>query len=263
MMIRGLSIVAFLQKLPELSSQQYEALVAQGRAEGHMHGGERSGDSHQTDEGAAGHGHGEEGADHEHEDFGAGVKSGAESAATDPEHSDGHSHHNTQLPSEQKAQGSTSAAQSAPAAEPIAVVDRFFRDLAAGDISAASSLLDPGVLIYESGGAERSRDEYALHHLGSDAKFLRAVKHRLMSRTGDAVGDLAWVASETSLSGNVDKKPVNIVSTETMVLRKMHRGWRIVHITGRTDRRRAVRRPDVANHPAATFKTPDGNSFFS
>jgi ketosteroid isomerase-like protein len=118
----------------------------------------------------------------------------------------------------------------AAAAEPVATVDRFFRELAAGNVKGASDLLDPRALIYESGGAERSRDEYASHHLGSDARFLRAVKHRLISRTGDAMGDLAWVASEASLSGDVDKKPVNIVSTETMILRKTRGGWRIVHI---------------------------------
>jgi ketosteroid isomerase-like protein len=66
--------------------------------------------------------------------------------------------------------------------------------------------------------------------LGEDAKFLKAVNHRLLSRTGDAVGDLAWVASEASLSGDVSGKSVNVISTETMVLRKTPAGWRIVHI---------------------------------
>jgi ketosteroid isomerase-like protein len=91
-------------------------------------------------------------------------------------------------------------------------------------------LLDPGVLIYESGGVERSRDEYAAHHLPSDAKFLKSMKHRLLSRTGDAVNDLAWVASEANLSGTVNGKSVNMISTETMILRKRPDGWRIVHI---------------------------------
>ncbi len=91
-------------------------------------------------------------------------------------------------------------------------------------------LLDPRVRIYESGRAERSREEYASHHMGSDAKFLKAMSHRLLSRTGDAVGDLAWVASEASLSGNVENKSVDMITTESMLLRKISDGWRIVHV---------------------------------
>jgi ketosteroid isomerase-like protein len=44
------------------------------------------------------------------------------------------------------------------------------------------------------------------------------------------MGDLAWVASEASLSGNVSDKPVNVIGTETIVLRRTLAGWRIVHI---------------------------------
>lgn len=91
-------MVAFLQKLPELSRQQYEELVAQGRASGHTHGGEEAGHSHdemstsEKDEGSQGHGHGEEGHDHEHDAAGEGAKRSAESKAPDHDHSDGHSH---------------------------------------------------------------------------------------------------------------------------------------------------------------------------
>jgi ketosteroid isomerase-like protein len=118
----------------------------------------------------------------------------------------------------------------ARAAEPVAVVERFFRELAAGNTKTASSLLDPGVLIYESGRAERSRDEYASHHLASDAKFLKSATHRLLNRTGDAIGDLAWVASEAHLKGNMADKPIDVITTETMVLRKTAQGWRIIHV---------------------------------
>jgi mono/diheme cytochrome c family protein/ketosteroid isomerase-like protein len=121
-------------------------------------------------------------------------------------------------------------ASSANTAEPVAVVDRFFSDLSAGNVRAASDLLDPAVLIFESGGAERSRDEYAAHHMGSDAKFLKAVTHRLKARSADATGEFAWVASEATYSGVINGKPVNLISTETMVLRKSGGQWRIVHI---------------------------------
>ena len=51
---------------------------------------------------------------------------------------------------------------------PAAVVGAFHQALASGDKQRALDLLDPSVLIFESGGAELSRDEYASHHLGAD-----------------------------------------------------------------------------------------------
>lgn len=123
----------------------------------------------------------------------------------------------------------TGAPLPASTLEPIAVVDRFFRALASGDSKSASGLLDSKVLIYESGGAERSRAEYESHHLGADAAFLKTATHRMLSRAGDAIGDLAWIATESRLTTQ-GVKAADLVSTETMVLRKTSQGWRIVHI---------------------------------
>ncbi len=114
-------------------------------------------------------------------------------------------------------------------AESIAVVDRFSHALASGGTIGASALLDPAVVIYESGDVERSRAEYAAHHLAADAAFLKTVEYRLLSRTSGTAGDLAWVATESRLMSH-GEKPVDIFSTETMVLRKQPSGWRIVHI---------------------------------
>jgi ketosteroid isomerase-like protein len=117
----------------------------------------------------------------------------------------------------------------APALEPVAVVDRFFRSLAAGDTSAASALLDPAVLVYESGSVERSRGEYAAHHLAADAAFLHSAKQQVISRRADTVGDLAWVATESRLKA-YGAKSTGTISTETMILHRQPSGWRIVHI---------------------------------
>jgi mono/diheme cytochrome c family protein/ketosteroid isomerase-like protein len=123
----------------------------------------------------------------------------------------------------------TGEMDSDPAPPPAAVVDQFFRALASGDTNTASALLDPAVLIYESGGVERSRSEYAAEHLGADAAFLKSDTHKMISRTGGAVGDLAWVATEARLTSQ-GAKPADLVSTETMILRKQPGGWRIIHI---------------------------------
>jgi ketosteroid isomerase-like protein len=115
------------------------------------------------------------------------------------------------------------------ASEPVAVVEAFFKALAAADFGAATALLDAEALIFESGGVERSRAEYASHHMKDDASFLQAATQRVLSRSTDARGELAWVATESRLT-TAGAKPADIISTETMVLRRSSDGWRIVHI---------------------------------
>lgn len=46
----------------------------------------------------------------------------------------------------------------------------------------------------------------------------------------DAGAVLAWVASEARLSGAPAGKPVELISLETLVMKKAANGWRIVHI---------------------------------
>lgn len=118
----------------------------------------------------------------------------------------------------------------ASAQEPAAVVDAFAQALATGDTARAAALLDPDVKIFESGGIERSRDEYAAHHLGADAAFLREATVTPLWRTGDANGALAWVGSESRIAAVSKGKPVKLLNTESMILKMTPDGWRIVHI---------------------------------
>ncbi len=126
----------------------------------------------------------------------------------------------------------TAAQMDVPAAaQPaVAVVERFGQSLAAGDLKTVEGLLDPEVLILETGGAERSRAEYLSHHAISDAKFLKGSHHQLKRRTARTSGELAWVGSESELHASKDGKPLTLLSTETMVLWKTGADWRIVHI---------------------------------
>ena len=117
------------------------------------------------------------------------------------------------------------------AAKPaVAVVERFGEALAAADFKTVESLLDADVLILETGGAERSRQEYLGHHAISDAQFLKGTHSQLQRRRARIAGDLAWVGSESELHATKDGKPVTLLSTETMVLKKTGADWRIVHI---------------------------------
>jgi ketosteroid isomerase-like protein len=112
----------------------------------------------------------------------------------------------------------------------VAVVDRFFDSLAAGDIDQAASLLDPELIVLENGGAERSAAEYLASHAKSDAEFLKTAEMKRGPRTARVSDNLAWVASESDLLVERDGVPMTIANAETMVLKATAEGWRIVHI---------------------------------
>jgi SnoaL-like domain len=112
----------------------------------------------------------------------------------------------------------------------LSTVTAFHEALSAANGAAVEALLSPTVVIMESGNIERSREEYAGHHLPADLKFMRAMTYTLQRQSGDAIGDLAWVASEATLVGEYQGKPVNLVSMESLLLRKEQASWRIVHI---------------------------------
>lgn len=199
------SMVAFLRKLPGMTPLQYQQLVESGGG-GHSHVGTEGGEA------SAGHEH---------------SKSGAAAALPRPVDKPGaHAHDNDTHGRD--AQEPTPVL-SAGAADAAAVVDEFQKFLAQGKTREASALLDPNVLIFEGGGAERSRAEYASHHLKSDAEFMKSATVAVLSRTGDVVGDLAWVATESRLRTD-GAKSLDLMTTETMVLKRMPAGWRVTHI---------------------------------
>ncbi len=191
-------MVAFLRVLPDLDPEEYGVAVA--ASGGHSHGGGETVSS----TGSGDHGH-DGGPDHRD----------ADETRTEPAvhtHADGKQHVH------------------AAAASPIDIAKALHEGLASGDVSKVKTLLDPGVLILESGGAERSWAEYAAHHLKADMDFLKTVTYKLQRQSGDTVGDLAWLATEARMTGTANRKPLDIQSTETLVLKKSAAGWRVVHV---------------------------------
>lgn len=126
--------------------------------------------------------------------------------------------------------GAATAAAAQPPADAAKVVDAFHAALRRGDTSAASAQLSDAALIFEAGGAERSRAEYAAAHLAGDAAFAQAVGSELTRRAGGAAGALAWVASEGRTRGRYKDRDVDRITTETMVLRRQAGSWKIVHV---------------------------------
>lgn len=127
------------------------------------------------------------------------------------------------------ATGATGAMPSSARGAALAV-DAFHAALRRGDTRSAADLLAGDALIFEGGGVERTKAEYASHHLAADAAFARAVPAVVTRRAGNAVGTMAWVASEGRTTGIYKDKPVDRVTAETMILRRGAQGWKIVHI---------------------------------
>jgi uncharacterized protein (TIGR02246 family) len=139
-------------------------------------------------------------------------------AQTDP-----HAGHHAAAPAD--------AADPADPAQPaIAVVEAFSSALKAGDLERVGALLADDVLVLESGGAERSKQEYLGHHAGADAEFLKDTHIQVTGRTARLAGDFAWVGTESEMHASKDGAPLTLLATETMVLARTADGWRIVHI---------------------------------
>lgn len=116
------------------------------------------------------------------------------------------------------------------ALEPKEAVAAFHAALAAGEQARAEALLAPDITIYESGYVERSRAEYAGHHLPEDIKFAQTSTRKVLRQTERRDGNLAVVWAETETQAKLKGKDVRILGTETTLLQKTGESWAIVHV---------------------------------
>jgi len=123
--------------------------------------------------------------------------------------------------------------ETAPAPAPseaLSVAGRFAAALKSGDREGVLACLAPDVVIFEHGGAEMSREEYAEHHLGGDLEYLRAIDIRVVDRRVLDGGDRVVVLTRSESSGEFRGKPVASAGTETLVLERRGAAWVIVHV---------------------------------
>ena len=116
------------------------------------------------------------------------------------------------------------------AATPSETVLAFHAAIAAGERDKALALLSPQVVIYESGHVERSRDEYAKGHLGSDMEFSKQMTRKVLKHSEQVMGNVALVLDETETSGTYKGKAMKSGGVETAVLEKKGDGWIITHV---------------------------------
>ena len=118
----------------------------------------------------------------------------------------------------------------AHASEPSQALEEFHAALKAGDTATATARLAPGVTIYESGHVERSRDEYAAHHMPADMKFAKASTNRVLKQTERREGTMSVIWTETETLATIKGKDVTTRGTETAMLQKTGDNWVIVHL---------------------------------
>ncbi|BBB66857.1 hypothetical protein UNDYM_2604 [Undibacterium sp. YM2] len=114
--------------------------------------------------------------------------------------------------------------------EPKEALADFHTALVAGDKAKASEVLAADVTIYESGYVERSRAEYAEHHMPGDMTFAKASKRSVLQQSQRIEGNLAVIWEETETKTKIGGKDVVILGTETALQQKTGDKWKIVHV---------------------------------
>ncbi|MCU6435068.1 nuclear transport factor 2 family protein [Undibacterium sp. Jales W-56] len=116
------------------------------------------------------------------------------------------------------------------ASEPKETLAAFYAALATGDQAKASELLAPDVTVYESGYVERSRADYAGHHLPEDIAFAKTSTRKVLQHSERIDGSLAVIWEETETRATIKDKEVRILGTETALLQKSGDAWLITHV---------------------------------
>lgn len=160
---------------------------------------------------------------HSHDDNDA-HEQGDRDVAADAGHGDGHAHGDT------PSSGTATSGHSHAAPEtPEDVLEAFHHALAEGNAQAVLDFLTEDAVILEGGVAE-TKAEYASHHLASDMAFLDAMQATGLSREVMPVGDIVIVITRTQLKGRFNDREIDIVSSESAVLKRTEAGWRIQHL---------------------------------
>jgi len=194
-------MVAFLQRLPGMNSEEYAKLTGSAGKDGEGQGQDHN-SRHRADVSAIAadgeHAHIAEDTGHEHP-----------SVADAPLAFDG------------------LKAGAAPDAEAAALA--FHEALQKGDRDSVLASLSLEVTISE-GGHTQSRTEYAGGHLGEDIAFLKSAQSKPISLASMPMGDTAMVGSENEIRTIVKGQPRVMRSKEMLTLKHVNGSWKIIAI---------------------------------
>ena len=113
---------------------------------------------------------------------------------------------------------------------PAEAVDAFHAAMRNKDTAGALSLLDRGLVVFEFGGVDPTVEAYALTHLPFDMDLALATQWKLETRRVGGEGNERWVLSTYRVTGKqADGTPIDQVTLETVILRRVAGLFRIVH----------------------------------
>lgn len=189
--------VAFVRALPKMSPEEYDDVTANAE---HSHA---DGQSH----------------DHADNDHAGGDH--AEDGHT--EHRDGDDHHaHEQGHQDQHEHDSPSTAEE--------TLDAFHHALSEGRGQKARTYLHRDATVLEGGKLETA-EAYAAGHMQHDMAFLQNMDIETLSREQLSNDTQASFVTQSRMTGAVDDRNLDLVSTETATLVQTDRGWRITHLS--------------------------------
>ncbi|WP_237055664.1 YybH family protein [Microbulbifer sediminum] len=109
-------------------------------------------------------------------------------------------------------------------------VESFHRALRSGNREGVLHALADNVVIFEGGKVERSRAEYASHHLEADMRFLQQVQATQLELQVTESRELAYSYGRSRLQGSYEGKALDLESMETLVLKRVGQEWKIVQV---------------------------------
>ena len=128
----------------------------------------------------------------------------------------------------------------------------------ARDHAKIQSMLAPDLVVFETGYLEASREEYIKNNLNDDTAFASAINYRPMSRGVIGSGDHMTVLTKASLQGFFGGQRVDLMQSETMILRRTPTNWEIVHLHWSAHPRQADEpEPHVQATPPARSFNPE------
>ncbi len=130
------------------------------------------------------------------------------------------------IPAQRLPAARASACRAADSAAAMRVASRFHEILKMGDTTGIQALLAPDLRVLE-GGAVEIRQEYLSHHLSDDIEFAKAVNEKRTSISYTCEGNVVWLVSTSTTTGNFSGRAIDSVGAELMILSRTQMGWKI------------------------------------
>lgn len=109
-------------------------------------------------------------------------------------------------------------------------VTTFHHGINNADQQQVLRILDPKLMVFEGAGVERSKTEYASHHLAADIKFMAAMTITAIEQHVITEGNMAFSIGKNHMQGRYNNKDYDFVSTESLSLHLVQGVWLINYI---------------------------------